>query len=43
MKTLIAALALLCIIAAAAAEAGSKRGIASGTNRAPAPVGQHGR
>lgn len=43
MKTLIATLALLGMIAAATAQAGSKRGIASGTNRAPAPVGQHGR
>ncbi|HMR33958.1 MAG TPA: hypothetical protein PKA13_21545 [Geminicoccaceae bacterium] len=43
MKTLIATLALLCMIAAVAAEAGSKRGIASGTNRESAPVGRHGR
>lgn len=43
MKTLIATLALLSLLAAATAEAGSKRGIASGTNRESAPTGQHGR
>jgi hypothetical protein len=43
MKTLIATLALLCMIAAGTAEAGSKRGIASGTNRGSASAGHHGR
>ena len=43
MKTLIATLALLSMIAAATAEAGAKRGIASGTNRESAPVSRHGR
>ncbi len=42
MKTLIATLALLCMIAAGTAEAGSKRGIASGTNRGSASAGHHG-
>ena len=36
MKMLIAMLALFCMIAASAAEAGAKRGIASGTNRGSA-------
>ncbi len=44
MKMLIAMLALFCMIAASAAEAGAKRGIASGTNRAGvASPAHHGR
>ena len=43
MKTLIATLALLCMIAAGTAEAGSKPGIASGSYRGSASVGHHGR
>ena len=44
MKMLIAMLALLCVMAAGTAEAGSKRGIASGTNRAgAASPAHHGR
>ena len=41
MKTLIAMLTLLCMIAAGTAEAGAKPGIASGANRGSASVGHH--
>jgi hypothetical protein len=41
MKTFIATLALLCMIAAGTVEAGAKRGIASGANRGSASVGYH--